>query len=128
MKAAGIPDTNPDLIKARNLLAMVQKRNQYLQQQQQQQMMKQQHQRQQSQSEQQNIQQNGAAAAMNGAKLADGLSAPSTSGPSAGAQSAVAPAQVPSADGQTPTSATSGGQGGFTKEQLFMLRNQISAF
>jgi len=127
MKAAGVPDTNPDLIKARNLLAMVQKRNQYMQQQQQ--MMKQQHQRQQSQSEQQNSQQNGAAAAMNGAKLADGSSAaPSTSGPSAGAQSAVAPAQVPSADGQTPTSATSGGQGGFTKEQLFMLRNQISAF
>ncbi|KAF9694999.1 hypothetical protein EKO04_006858 [Ascochyta lentis] len=127
MKAAGVPDTNPDLIKARNLLAMVQKRNQYIAQQQQ--MMKQQHQRQQSISEQQNGQQNGAAVAMNGAKLADGSSAtPSTSGPSAGVQSAIAPGQAPSGDGQTPTSATGGGNGGFTKEQLFMLRSQISAF
>ena len=67
MKAAGVPDTNPDLIKARNLLAMVQKRNQYMQQQQQ--MMKQQHQRQQSQSEQQNSQQFGESASFGQSEL-----------------------------------------------------------
>ncbi|KAJ4331168.1 transcriptional regulator [Didymella glomerata] len=122
MKAQGVPDTNPDLIKARNVLAMVQKRNQYMAQQHKM-MQQQQHQRQQSLNEQQNGQQNGAAMATNGSSTVS-----STSGPSASAQSAVAGGQAPSGDGQTPTSATSGGQGGFTKEQLFMLRNQISAF
>jgi ATP-dependent helicase STH1/SNF2 len=132
MKQQGVPDTNPELIKARNLLTMVQKRNQYIAQQQQ--MLKQQQQRQQSLSEQQPLQQNGASMGVpNGTKptiSTDGASATpgaASSGPSSGAQAATAGGQTLAGDGQTPTSAT-GANNGFSKEQLFMLRSQISAF
>jgi ATP-dependent helicase STH1/SNF2 len=59
MKQQGVPETNPEFIKARNLLAMVQKHNQYAQMKRMQQ--QQQQQRQQSISDPQAMQQNGAA-------------------------------------------------------------------
>lgn len=133
MKAQGVSETNPEFIKARNLLTMVQKQNAYVQQQR---ILKQQQmqQRQQGLPDQQIAQQNGAAAAMsNGTKPAvpaDGKPAApalASSGPSTAMQVATAGGQAPSGDGQTPTSATSG-PASLSKEQLLMLRAQIGAF
>jgi ATP-dependent helicase STH1/SNF2 len=126
MKQQGVPESNPEFIKARNLLTMVQKQNHF---QQQQKMLRQQQmaQRQQGQLDQQN----GAAMGMsNGNKPADGniaTPAPASSGPSSTMQIATAGAQAPSTDGQTPTSAT-GGSMALNKDQLLMLRAQIGAF
>lgn len=141
MRKNGVPDTDPELIKARNLLSAVQRQNfikqqqqtQALQQQQQQQQQMQQSQ--QGQSNQQHPQQNGAAMAMsNGTKPAmpvDGKTAasaqPSTT-PSSGAQVASAAGHAPTADGQTPTSATSANATSFSQDQLMLLRKQIAAF
>lgn len=133
MKAQGVPESNPEFIKARNLLTMVQKQNQFLQQQRmkQAQMQQQQHQRQQSLPDQQNLPQNGAAAPMsNGSKPAapvDAKPVAITGGASAPMQIATTGAQAPGGDGQTPTSAT-GAPSVLTKEQLYMLKAQISAF
>jgi ATP-dependent helicase STH1/SNF2 len=132
MKQQGVPETNPEFIKARNLLTMVQKQNQF--QQQQKMLRQQQLQRQQGQMDPQAAQQNGAGMAMsNGTKPAaasDGkvaTPAPASSGPSSTMQIATAGGQAPSSDGQTPTSATSGSMA-LSKDQLLMLRAQIGAF
>jgi ATP-dependent helicase STH1/SNF2 len=128
MKQQGVPESNPEFIKARNLLTMVQKQNQF---QQQQKMLRQQQmtQRQQGQTEQQGAQQNGAAMGMsNGAKPADGkvaTPAPASSGPSSTMQIATAGGQGAPGGSQTPTSATSMA---LSKDQLLMLRAQIGAF
>jgi len=118
MKAQGVPETNPEFIKARNLLAMVSKQNQFAAQKRQQQQYLQQLQQQQSQQQRapdsQGMPQNGA----NGNKPALTLDGKAT------APSSV---QAPSSDGQTPTSAT-GGNAALSKEQLLMLRTQIGAF
>lgn len=131
MKQQGIPETNPEFIKARNLLTMVQKQNHYAQQQR---MMKaQQMQRQQNPSEP-TAQHNGGAMGMpNGTKpavTADGkVTTPAVvaGGPPSGMQVSTAGGQGPASDGQTPTSATSG-PAALSKEQLLMLRAQIGAF
>jgi ATP-dependent helicase STH1/SNF2 len=129
MKQQGVPETNPEFIKARNLLAMVQKHNQYAQMKRMQQ--QQQQQRQQSISDPQAMQQNGAAMGMsNGAKppgSVDGsVSTPVSSGHATTTQIATISGQ-PAGDGQTPTSATSA-NGALSKDQLLMLRAQIGAF
>jgi ATP-dependent helicase STH1/SNF2 len=130
MKQQGVPETNPEFIKARNLLSMVQKHNQFAQMKRMQQ--QQQQQRQQSISDPQAMQQNGAAMAMsNGAKppgSVDGsVSTPVSSGLATTTQIATASGQAPASDGQTPTSATSA-NGALSKDQLMMLRAQIGAF
>jgi ATP-dependent helicase STH1/SNF2 len=129
MKQQGVPETNPEFIKARNLLSMVQKHNQFAQMKR---MQQQQQQRQQSISDPQAMQQNGAAMAMsNGAKppgSVDGsVSTPVSSGLATTTQIATASGQAPASDGQTPTSATSA-NGALSKDQLMMLRAQIGAF
>lgn len=145
MKQQGVPDSNPELIKARNLLSMVQKQNQFAQQQR---MMKQQQQQQQQQLQQQQqqmqqrpqgfpdqaAQSNGANMGMsNGAKPAvsadtkAAMPALASAGPPSGMQVATASGQALSGDGQTPTSATSGPTP-LSKDQLLMLRAQIGAF
>lgn len=135
MKQQGVPETNPEFIKARNLLTMVQKQNQYTQQQRmkQQQMQQQMQQRQQGLSDQP-AQLNGTAVGLaNGAKLAGtiegkiGTPALTSTGPPSSMQVATAGVQAISGDGQTPTSATSGPTV-LSKDQLLMLRAQIGAF
>jgi ATP-dependent helicase STH1/SNF2 len=147
MRSAGVPETDPEYIKARNILTMVSRKNHYdklqkermLQMQQQQQ---QQQQRQQSLSEQQQqqqpVQQNGAAAAQaNGAKTAAPAdssataAAPASSAPSSGVQVATAGGPMAPADGQTPTSASGpafSARPVLTTDQLNLLKKQISAF
>jgi len=132
MKQQGVPDTNPELIKARNLLAMVQKQNQY--QQHQRALSQQQMQQRQQGLPDQLVQQNGAAVGLsNGSKptgIADGKAPAATlaSGvPSSGIQISTPAGPAPAADSQTPTSATSGPTA-LSKEQLLMLRTQIGAF
>ncbi|KAH7074543.1 SNF2 family N-terminal domain-containing protein [Paraphoma chrysanthemicola] len=127
MKQQGVPETNPEFIKARNLLAMVQKRNQFAQMQR-----AQQQQRQQNVADPQSAQQNGAGMNMsNGHKpnlSIDGkAAAPASTGMASTPQAASAGGQAPSGDGQTPTSATSA-NAALSKEQLIMLRAQIGAF
>ncbi|KAF2866511.1 SNF2 family N-terminal domain-containing protein [Massariosphaeria phaeospora] len=137
MKQNGVPETDPEFIKARNLLTMVQKRTTFekhkqmmLQQQMQQQM---QH-RQQGHLDQQLPHQNGATVGVsNGAKPpGDGRSAFAAQPPgasSSGIQVATASGQAQgSVDGQTPTSASSTGPIAFSNEQLMLLRKQIAAF
>jgi ATP-dependent helicase STH1/SNF2 len=136
MKENGVPETDPDFIKARNLLELVRKKTTYEKQKQferqkaamlQQQM----HQRQQSQ-DQQFSQQNGAATS-NGATSTgpeDGsvtATSQASGAPPSGMQVSTAGAQgSASGDGQTPTSATSANI--FLPEQLMLLRRQIAAF
>jgi ATP-dependent helicase STH1/SNF2 len=127
MKAQGVPETNPDFIKARNLLAMIQKQNQFNQ-------MRRMQQRQQSLGDPQaaHAMQNGAAMGQsNGAKPAgsvEGSAVPSiSSGPATTTQTATVSGPAPTGDGQTPTSATSNSSA-LSKEQLIMLRAQIGAF
>ncbi|KAF2819188.1 hypothetical protein CC86DRAFT_147719 [Ophiobolus disseminans] len=123
MKQQGVPETNPDFIKARNLLAMVQKHNQFAAMKRQQQQ-----QRQQGVPESQGMQQNGAAMGMsNGTKPALTLDGKAAAPASSTTQTAIASGQAPSGDGQTPTSATSA-NAALSKEQLIMLRAQIGAF
>ncbi|KAJ5022450.1 SNF2 family N-terminal domain-containing protein [Bipolaris maydis] len=133
MKQQGVSESNPEFIKARNLLTMVQKQNQY---QQQQKMLRQQQmqQRQQGQVDPQAVLQNGAATGMlNGAKPVapvDGkpaVSAPASTGPTSTMPIATAGGQAPSVDGQTPTSASNASMA-LSKDQLLMLRAQIGAF
>ena len=69
MKQQGVPETNPEFIKARNLLTMVQKQNQF--QQQQKMLRQQQLQRQQGQMDPQAAQQNGAAVGIGNAVIQD---------------------------------------------------------
>lgn len=133
MRQSGVPETDPEFIKARNILQMVQRKTQYDKQQRMQQQMLQQ-QRQQNQSDKQVPQQNGAAAGLaNGAKPATPAdskvtaTAPLSSAPPSGTQSATASGQAPSGDGQTPTSASSGPTA-FAPDQLMLLRRQIAAF
>jgi ATP-dependent helicase STH1/SNF2 len=129
MKQQGVPETHPDMIKARNLLAAVQRQQQFQaqmrQKQQQQQLL-----RQQSISDPHAAQQNGAAMGMpNGAKptiVTDGAT-PASSVPSASTQIATAGAQAAPGDGQTPTSATSA-NAALSRDQVAMLRAQIGAF
>ncbi|KAH7087413.1 SNF2 family N-terminal domain-containing protein [Paraphoma chrysanthemicola] len=127
MKQQGVPETNPEFIKARNLLAMVQKRNQFAQMQR-----AQQQQRQQNVADPQAAQQNGAGMNIsNGHKpnlSIDGkAAAPASTGMASTPQAASAGGQAPSGDGQTPTSAT-GANAALSKDQLIMLRAQIGAF
>jgi ATP-dependent helicase STH1/SNF2 len=129
MKAQGVPETDPEFIKANNLLRLISQKSKFdkhkaamMQQQQQQQMQ----QRQQSLSESQ-PQQNGAA--MNGAQPttpADGKA--STPGPAPSVQTATAGGQAPIGDGQNMTSASVAGATAFAPEQLMLLRRQIAAF
>lgn len=121
MKQQGVPESNPEFIKARNLLTLVQKHNQFNQ------MKRMQQQRQQGMADPQAAQQNGAAMAMNGAKSAVTTTTPNPNIASSTPQTASAGGSAPSGDGQTPTSAT-GGTAPLSKEQLIMLRAQIGAF
>ncbi|EMD92652.1 hypothetical protein COCC4DRAFT_130187 [Bipolaris maydis ATCC 48331] len=116
MKQQGVSESNPEFIKARNLLTMVQKQNQY---QQQQKMLRQQQmqQRQQGQVDPQAVLQNGAATGMLNA----------STGPTSTMPIATAGGQAPSVDGQTPTSASNASMA-LSKDQLLMLRAQIGAF
>ncbi|KAF2128619.1 hypothetical protein P153DRAFT_293104 [Dothidotthia symphoricarpi CBS 119687] len=136
MKAQGVPETNPDLIKLRNTLAMVQKQNQYIQkqrilQQQQQQQLMQQHQRQQSLPDQQTPQQNGSVMGMsNGSVTSDGnIATPAlaSNGPLAGAQTATTGGQSLSGDSQTSTSTSSSAKV-LNDKQMQIFRAQIGAF
>lgn len=125
MKQSGVSETDPEYLKAKNILTLVQKqqtaRNQQMRIMQQQQMQ----QRQPGQGDQQ-PHQNGAPPVMaNGSKPP----APADGKP-------VAPLQVPGtatsgqaafADGQTPTSA-SASVASFSPDQLVLLRKQIAAF
>lgn len=136
MKQTGVPETDPEFIKVKNILTMItrqQNMHRAQQQQQQQQRVLQQQQMQQRQSGQgdQPSQQNGGVAGMaNGSKPtapADGksvaplqVSGTATAGASAGGQ-------VASSDGQTPTSATASSSS-FTQDQIVLLRKQIAAF
>ncbi|KAH8725415.1 SNF2 family N-terminal domain-containing protein [Phaeosphaeriaceae sp. PMI808] len=128
MRQQGVPETNPEFIKARNLLAMVQKHNQFTQMKR----MQQQQQRQQSLSDPQIAQENGAPMGMsNGTKpvaTTDGkVATPVQSSLATSTQMATAGTQPPATDGQTPTSATSN-SASLSKDQLIMLRAQIGAF
>lgn len=120
MRKQGVPETNPELIKARNLLAAVQRQNQFHQAQR-----NQQQQRNQGPADQQASQQNGTAMSMsngtNGAVATAASSVPSTT------QIVTTGQQALSSNGQTPTSATSGNFS-LSNEQLKMLRAQIGAF
>jgi ATP-dependent helicase STH1/SNF2 len=120
MRQQGVPETNPELIKARNLLAAVQRQNQF-------QMAKrnQQQQRQQSLTDPQAAQQNGATMSMSNGT--NGTVATSTSSVPSTTQIVTAGQQMSSGNGQTPTSATSGNVA-LSNEQLKMLRAQIGAF
>ena len=118
MRAQGVPESNPEFIKVRNVLAMVQKQNQYIQK------VRAQQARQQSMAEGQAPQQNGAAMAMNGTKPpAPSASTPTSAAPASATQTATPTGQAPSGPGQTPSNAAP-----LTKEQLAMLRAQIGAF
>ncbi|KAF2176801.1 hypothetical protein K469DRAFT_645313 [Zopfia rhizophila CBS 207.26] len=141
MRQQGVPETDPEFLKTRQLLALVQKKTNYDRQKQAMLQQQQQQQRQQAQSEQQQQppQQNGAVGVnmSNGAKpspavTSDGhvnTSAPASSAPSSGAQAATSGGQAPdSGDNQTPTSASSVGANVFGPDQLMLLRNQIAAF
>ncbi|KAF2004396.1 hypothetical protein P154DRAFT_458958 [Amniculicola lignicola CBS 123094] len=138
MRQNGVPETDPELIKARNLLSMVQKQTAMQKQRHQQAMLQQQQQqqqRQQNQPDQPPTQQNGAVMSVsNGVKATqhpDGKapsSAPASSAPALSAQVATASGAKGAGDGQTPTSATSAPSNAFTSEQLMLLRRQIAAF
>ncbi|KAJ4354036.1 transcriptional regulator [Didymosphaeria variabile] len=124
MKQQGVSETDPEFLKAKNLLTLVQRQNSARQQQQR--LMQQQMQQRQAGQGDQQPQQNGAAAGMtNGSKptaSADGKSVAPLQ--ISGAASAGQPV---SADGQTPTSASAAAPA-FTQEQLVLLRKQIAAF
>jgi ATP-dependent helicase STH1/SNF2 len=135
MRQQGVPETDPEYIKARNLLHMVQKQNLVNQHRRQQQMQAQmqQQQRQQSLSDQQIPQQNGATATGDAkpAASANGKAPTPTAATSAqpsGPQVVTSGGQAPTGDGQTPTSATSAAPTSFTPDQLVLLRKQIAAF
>lgn len=141
MKQSGVSETDPEYLKAKNLLTLVQKQQtartqqlrmmqqqqaqhhqQQAQQQQMQQQQQQQQQRQPGQGDQQ-AQQNGAATGM-----ANGNKATTTiDGKSMTPLQVSGMGQVPSSDGQTPTSA-SASVPSFTPDQLGLLRKQIAAF
>ncbi|KAF2657427.1 hypothetical protein K491DRAFT_327057 [Lophiostoma macrostomum CBS 122681] len=130
MQKNGVPETDPDFIKARNLLQMVQRKQQYDKQRQMQMMQ----QRQQLQAGQQHAGQNGTNSGLtNGAKSAaptDGKVAtttPASSAPASAIQVTTSAGQASSGSVQTPTSA-SAIDPVFTSRQLVLLRQQISAF
>jgi ATP-dependent helicase STH1/SNF2 len=130
MKQQGVPETNPEFIKARNMLAMIQKQNHYNQMRRMQQ--QQQQQRQQSLNDPQAMQQNGGAMSMSNGASAPGSAGSATvpltsSGLANTTQIATATGPAPGGDGQTPTSATSA-NAALSKDQLIMLRAQIGAF
>ncbi|KAF2114895.1 SNF2 family N-terminal domain-containing protein [Lophiotrema nucula] len=132
MRANGVPETDPEFIKARNLLALVQKKTTFERQKQQamqQQMMQQ---RQQSQSEA--PQQNGATTGLsNGAKAAAPVEVkaatptPASSAPATNGQAATASSSA-AGDGQSQASKPGAGASSFTAKQLMLLRSQIAAF
>ena len=134
MKKNGVPENDAEFLKARNLLATVQRRTELFKRQQQ---YRQQQQQQQQQAAQQQMQANGDVGGqvqMNGATTSaaaphsiaassyeDQTTAPSTNGAS----------QSSTAAGQTPTTTTQGegaGEQVFTTEQKMTLRAQMSAF
>ncbi|KAL1608413.1 transcriptional regulator [Paraconiothyrium brasiliense] len=123
MRQQGVSETDPEFLKAKNLLTLVQRQNSARQQQR---LMQQQMQQRQAGQGDQQSQQNGAAGGMtNGSKptaSADGKSVAPLQ--ISGAASAGQPA---SADGQTPTSASAAAPA-FTQDQLVLLRKQIAAF
>lgn len=122
MKQQGVPETNPEFIKARNMLAMIQKQTQYNN------MRRMQQQRQQSISDPQAMQQNGAAMGMaNGKPAVPADAASASTGNATTTQIATATGPAPGGDGQTPTSATSA-NAALSKDQLMMLCAQIGAF
>jgi ATP-dependent helicase STH1/SNF2 len=131
MRQSGVPETDPEFIKARNLLQLVQRKSQYEKAQKMHQM--QQQQRQQNQSEQQPPQQNGAGLS-NGSKPSapsenkPPIIVPASNAAPSGVQVTTATGQASSGDGPTPTSATSTGAIPFDQPQLLMLRRQIAAF
>jgi ATP-dependent helicase STH1/SNF2 len=134
MRQNNVPETDPEFIKARNLLQAVQKQN-YVRQQRDRAMQQQIQQRQQSQSEQPPPQQNGSIPSMaNGAKpagLADGTAPNSTlssRAPPSGPQAVSVGGQQPPGDGQNPTPTTSASSTSFSPDQLILLRKQIAAF
>ncbi|CAI6333430.1 unnamed protein product [Periconia digitata] len=125
MRAQGVAENHPELIKAKNLLTAVSRHNNASQQQRQMQMQQQQQQMMQQRPQGQDHnqpQQNGAAA---GIPNGNGTPMHVSTAPS-GPQVVTAGGQAPSAGGQTPTSATSGPS--FSNDQLLLLKRQIAAF
>ncbi|KAF2733481.1 hypothetical protein EJ04DRAFT_269950 [Polyplosphaeria fusca] len=132
MKQQGVSESDPEFLKARNILTMVQKKTTY--ERQKALAAQQMQQRQQNQTE--GAQQNGVAASMpNGTKAAmpaDAKAPPATPASSAsasGAQAVTTSGQTPApGDGQPPSSASSTGAPTFSPEQMILLRQQIAAF
>ena len=129
MKAQNISETDPEFLKARNFLAAVQQRQNYqkaLQAQKQQQLLQQNQQNQQGQQPHQNQQTNGAT---NG-QVKNGVVNAQVDAPSA---SAASPGTAPAAN-NAPSQAgavqrvVAQANGGFSSEQLNLLRTQIYAF
>ncbi|KAF2446381.1 hypothetical protein P171DRAFT_357568 [Karstenula rhodostoma CBS 690.94] len=124
MRQQGVSETDPEFLKAKNILTLVQRQNSARQQQQR--MMQQQMQQHQAGQGDQQPQQNGAAAGItNGSKPA--ASADGKAVAPLQVSGATSTGQVASADGQTPTSATAASTA-FTQDQLVLLRKQIAAF
>jgi ATP-dependent helicase STH1/SNF2 len=123
MKQQGVSETDPEFLKAKSLLTLVQRQNSARNQQR---IMQQQMQQRQAGQGDQQPQQNGAAAGMgNGSKPAapvDGKAVTPLQ-----VSGATSTGQIASADGQTPTSATAAPTA-FSQDQLVLLRKQIAAF
>ncbi|PVI07595.1 hypothetical protein DM02DRAFT_550422 [Periconia macrospinosa] len=124
MRAQGVAENHPELIKAKNLLQAVQRQNNANNQQRAMQMQMPQQMMQQRQQVQEHAQaqQNGAAAGFSNGNPAPIQVSTAPSGP----QVATAGGQGPPTGGQTPTSATSGAS--FSSDQLILLKKQIAAF
>ncbi|OCK84791.1 adenosinetriphosphatase [Lepidopterella palustris CBS 459.81] len=131
MRQQGVPEDNPEFMKARQLLQAVQQQTTM---QKKKQAWFQQHQLQQAQHQQQNG--TTAPTMNNGTKPASAITsdgqvntAASTSAVSSAGMQIATHGQVSgSGDGKTPTSANSAGNSPFNQEQLLTLRNQIAAF
>ncbi|KAK0711042.1 SNF2 family N-terminal domain-containing protein [Lasiosphaeris hirsuta] len=131
LKKQGVPVNDPELIKTQQILANIQRQQEFRKQQ----MQMQQHQQQQQQIQQQ--MQNGASGAINGNQpgrpvQASGLQATQPSSSSAlGASALPATVNAPAVSAGVPagsTPAQSHGQSQFTPAQLQLLRTQIQAF
>ncbi|KAF1957388.1 hypothetical protein CC80DRAFT_43517 [Byssothecium circinans] len=128
MRAQGVSESDPEFIKAKNLLQAVSRSNNMARQKQAQ-MQQQQLMAQRQGQDQSHMQQNGMS---NGARPAASIDGPPNPAQASSASStpvaATAGGQAPSGDGQTPTSATGTGPSGFTPDQVVLLKKQIAAF
>ncbi|KAI6925392.1 chromatin remodeling complex SWI/SNF component SWI2, partial [Hortaea werneckii] len=119
MKRQGVPDTDPEMMKARTILQQIQQR---------QELMKRQQAYRQMQMKQQQQQQQQAAAMHNGDMSANGAAAsqaepPASNGTPQTTTQTAQPAQTTAGPTQT-----DGSQDGFSKDQMMTLRAQMQAF